>query len=184
MPRASTADRRQNGMFLRCTELKQIAYLGSCISPLFPVAHTDSSAKPLIYFGYDPIVLGYAIVVHPAAQIQGKLFHPVLHRDKPTATGELSDAPFELGKCCIRPADFTTYNGKSEEAGLVHSGNLAFDLIDLEFELAFDETLDGSHHAFTRPLAFHQNDKVIGIANETMPAPLKLLVQVIEKDVG
>ena len=133
-------------MALGCTKLEQIAYLGSCVTPLLPVAHPHSPAQPLIYFGYHFVVLRDTVVVHPAAQIQGKLLHSVLHGDKPAAAGQLLDAPLELGKGCIRPADFATYDGKTQKAGMIHFIDLALGLVDLELELAFNVAFDRSHY--------------------------------------
>jgi len=57
------------------------------------------------------------------------LLHSVLHGDAPASTGQLFDASFEFSERRIRPADFATDDGKSQEAGLIDFGNLAFGLL-------------------------------------------------------
>ena len=159
-PRSPATDRRQDGVLFWSTEPEQVAYPGPCIAPLLPVAQAHSSAQPTSYFGYDPVILRYTVVVHPAPQTQGKLFHPILHGDKPAVTGQPPDASFEFSQRRIRPADFTTDDGKAQEAGLIHPGDLAFGLVVLELEFAFDETFDRCHHALARPLTLHHDDEV------------------------
>ena len=59
--------------------------------------------------------------------------------DAPASTGQLLDALFEFCKRRIRPVDFTTNDGKAQEAGLIDFGNLAFGLVNLELELGIEK---------------------------------------------
>lgn len=138
----------------------------------------------MVEFGYRSIQLRYPEISHPATQVLGQLEHSILHGDTPAPSGQFLDALFETHKSLVRPTDFGTRKGKTEEGDLVGMSHLAFLLVDFEFESLFKKPGDTGHDPLTRPATLHQNDEVIGIAGEAVAAPFQLLVKLIQEDVA
>jgi hypothetical protein len=102
-------------MPLICTEFQEIPHFGSGVTPLFPVAHTNPAANPLINPRNRTIVLCNSKVIYPPPNILAELHHPVIHGYSPTSTGEFPDTPLKLQKRFIGPTDFTVFKGKAEK---------------------------------------------------------------------
>jgi len=66
---------------------QQISDLRAHLAPLFPVAHADAPAQPVIQFGDRAVVVRNAEVTHPPTDILGELVEPIVHRDAPTSSG-------------------------------------------------------------------------------------------------
>ena len=84
----------------RRSQFVQFAHFGSCPSPLFKIAHAQTPSQPMVYFGNRSVILRYSEIVHPAAEVFGKLPFP-----KEMQTGQVS--PDKDVDCDYAPAAFT-----------------------------------------------------------------------------
>ncbi len=62
-------------------EFQEVPHLGSGVTPLFPVAHTNPAANPLINARNRTIVFCYSKVIYPTSDKLIELQHPVIHRN-------------------------------------------------------------------------------------------------------
>lgn len=184
MPWTFAADRHRDSHMESCSQFAKLPYLGSCPAPLFEVAHSQAPSQPGVYFRNRPIIFRNPEVVHPAAEIFGKLLIPIAHGDKPGPTGQLFDPSLEFTEGFLRPVNLGSTESEAKKDSLICRDDSAFLLVDLEFEGAFQEAFQASHDPFARPSAFHQNDEVVGIANKTMSTLLKLFIEIIQENVG
>ena len=70
-------------------KLNQFSHFRAAPSPLFPVAHPNTSPQPVIQFWNRAIVLRNSEIVHPATGILRKLLETILHRDRPTPASQM-----------------------------------------------------------------------------------------------
>jgi hypothetical protein len=129
-------------------------------------------------------MLRYPKIVHPTSDIFLKLPHAVIHGDKPTPACQATDLSLKLLERLIRPANFSSFKGKAKETALIRGRHPALLFINLELELLLKKAPDAFHHPFSCTLALYQDNKIVRIANESMATHLKLLVQVIQHDIG
>ena len=148
------------------------------------MAHSNPPPKPFIYHRNRPVVLRYPEIIHPAPDIFLKLPHAVIHRDKPTPACQATDSPLKLIERLIRPTNFSSLKGKAKETALIRGRHPAFLFINLELELFLKKAPDAFHHSLSRTLAFYQDNEVVRIADEPVASFLKLLIQVIQHDIG
>lgn len=92
--------------------------------------------------------------------------------------------PLKLPERILAPSDLAFLEDKAKKGNPVRWRHQTFPLIDPEFEFAFEKLRDACHHSLTGPLTFHQNDEVIRVPDELVTPAFKLLIQIVEKDVG
>jgi hypothetical protein len=108
------------------TEFQEIPHFGSGVSPLFPIAHTNPAANPLINPRDRTIVLCNSKVIYPTSNVLTKLHHPVIHGYSPTSASEFPDTPLKLLKRLIGPTDFTALKSKAEKCASLNRYYLTF----------------------------------------------------------
>jgi hypothetical protein len=96
-------------------EFQEVPHLGSRITPLFPIAHANSAANPLINLRDWTVILRNTEIIYPTSGILPELHHPVIHGDPPTSAGELTDSTLEFLKRFIGPTNSTTSKGKAKK---------------------------------------------------------------------
>ncbi len=74
--------------------------------------------------------------------------------------------------------------GEAKKGNLICRHNSALILVDPEFETTFQKAFQAFHDSLSRLSALHQNDEIVGIADETMVAFFQLFIQIIQDDVG
>ena len=183
-PRAVSIQARPDGCAKLHPQFEQVPNLGAAPPPLFPVAHPHPPPDPAVDLRDFPVLLGYAEVAHPAADVGRQLVQPVLHGDEPASSGVLPDAATEFLVRLVRPEDFGSLEDEAKKADLVASGDLTLVFIDRELELVREIPPHAPHDPLSRTLALHENDEVVGVTDELVATALKLLVQVVEEDVG
>ena len=65
VPIALAAECRQDRVASARSQRRQVAYLGSRSAPLFPVAHENAAAQPLVEFRDRAVVVRDAEIAHP-----------------------------------------------------------------------------------------------------------------------
>ena len=96
-------------------EFQEVPHFGSGVTPLFPVAHSNPTANPLINPRDRTIVLCNSKVIYPPSNILAELHHPVIHGHSPASASEFPDTPLKLLKRLIGPTDFTAFKGETEK---------------------------------------------------------------------
>ncbi len=71
VPVALATDRCEDGLAPAGPQRAQVADLGACPAPLFPVTHSATPPDPLVDLGDRPVVLRNAVVAHPASTVLG-----------------------------------------------------------------------------------------------------------------
>src|SRR4030042_1018123 len=168
----------------RRTQFTKLPHFGSCPAPLFEIAHAQAPSQPLVYFGDRSVILRYPEIVHPAAKVFGELLVPIVHGDKPGPAGQFFDPSLEFTEGFLRPMYLGSTESEAKKGKLVCRDYLAFILVDLELEGALKEAPQALHDPLSRRPTFHQDDEIIGITDETVPALFKLFIQVIQDHVG
>jgi hypothetical protein len=97
------------------TELQEVPHFDSGISPLFPVAHANPTANPLINLRNWTVVFCNTKVIYPALDVLPEFHHPVIHGNPPASTGEFTNSSFEFIKRFIGPTNSATSKGKTEK---------------------------------------------------------------------
>jgi hypothetical protein len=77
-----------------------------------------------------------------------------------------------------------TKKPKTQEGPLRRAGDRGLVAVDAQLEPRLDELRDAGHDPLPRPLASNMDHDVVGVADETVTAPLQPLVEVVEHDVG
>jgi hypothetical protein len=90
---------------------------------------------------------------------------------------------FKFTESVIRPANLGSFENETKKLGLVGLPHMAFLQVDLKLELAFEKPLNAPHDPFAGRQNLHQNDEVVCVPGETVPAFLKLLIEVVQKNV-
>lgn len=108
VPVALAADPRQDRLPLAYPQRQQVPHLGPHPAPLFPVAHANAAAQPLVKLRDRSVVLALAEVPHPAPEVLGELAKPVVHRHAPASPGQFPDAVLEVGEGRLRPSELGT----------------------------------------------------------------------------
>ena len=97
------------------SEFQEVSYLRSCITPLFPVAHSQPTPNPMIKNGNRTVVLCNSKVLYPTSDVLSEFHHSILHGYSPTSAGEFPDASLELLKRFVSPADCAVTKGKAKK---------------------------------------------------------------------
>lgn len=171
-------------MMPRSTEFNQFADTTFRPAPLFPIAHADTTPKPMIELNGIVVLQSDAEVVHPTLSVGTDFPVPVVHGDAPTASSKTAQLGFEAGAGFFRDCKPLTCEVEPEEGTFLGLHHLAFVSVDFHLENLLKETADTLHHPFTGPFGLHQNDEVIGISGELMPPFLQLLIEIIQKDIA
>ena len=183
-PRAVSVHARADGGTQKGAEFEQFPNLGAAPSPLFPVAHAHPPPDPTVDLRDVAVLLGNAEVGHPAPDVGRQLVQPVLHGNEPASSGVLLDSATKFLVRLVGPEDAGSLKGEAEKFELIGMNHPTFGFVDRELEFARQKRPDALHDPLPGTLALHQNDEVVGVADEAVPALLKLLVQVVQQDVG
>jgi hypothetical protein len=181
MPVAFATDRCQDRLAFARAQGQQIADLGTRPAPLFPIAHADASSDPVVDFRHGPVVFRDAKIVLPASQVLGKSAEPVGHRDPPTATGQFPDPVLEVCEGLLRPAEFVPPKSEPEENALVDRTDTALGFVDDQLEPAGQVPGKAGLDALAGPVAFDQDEQIIGVTSEAQAASLQFLVEVVQQ---
>ena len=138
----------------------------------------------MIDFRDGPIVILDPEVVHPTPEILGELVEAVVHGNEPTPARELSVATLEFPEGPVGPADADPSEGEAEKGGLIGRRHKALVLVDPKLEGTLKKALNALHHPPSRSPTFDQNDEIGGAAGKVVSAPFKLLIQIVQDDVG
>ena len=183
-PRTASVQSCPDGCSKLDTQFQQVPNLGAAPPPLFPIAKPHPAPDPAVYFRDVAVAFGNAEVPHPAAEVGRQPVQPVLHGDEPASSGVLLDAAAELLVRLVGPEDFGSLEDEAKKADLVASGDLTLVFVDRELELGGQILPDAPHDPFSGTLTLHEDDEVVGVTDELVATFLKLLVQMIEEDVG
>ena len=134
VPVALTRQRRQNRLFLTRSKRKQVFHLGTYLAPLFPVAHSDTSANPLVNTRYGSVVVRDAKIIHPSSNIVFEFSKSVGHRDSPASTRKLSDSMPEVPVGLLGPTKFGSPESKSKKHAFVDLRYPALILVNHKLE--------------------------------------------------
>ena len=72
----------------------------------------------MINFRDGTVIFGNTEVIHPPPDILGELLVSILHGDEPASSGQAFDLPLKFAEGLIRPSDFGSLKGKTEEVGV------------------------------------------------------------------
>ena len=170
-PVAFAAERRQDRLAFERPQGEQGTHLGAHVAPLFPVAHAQPAAQPVIDLGDRSVIVRNAEVAHPTAHVLGELAEPVRHRHTPASPGQSPDVVLEVREGAIGPPQLGSTEGKTEELAVVGLHHPALALVDRQLELAGQVRRDTGLDPFTGALASDQDHQVIGVARKTVTAP-------------
>src|SRR5713101_7957792 len=179
MPRAFTAQSREERRFLGGPQFQQLADFGADVAPLLPETHAEATPQPGIEFGQRAVVLGEPKVLDPAADVLVECANPVGHRDAPASSRELAQAVTKVLEGLGGPIDARALEGKPYERALLGWSHRTLGLIDLQLEVLLEKASQTGFNAFARPLAFDDDEKVVAIASESVTAPFQFLIQVV-----
>ena len=179
MPVTLAAECRKDCLSLVDTQLEQFADSLPASFPLFPVAHADATANPLIEVRHRAVPFRERKVCHPPPNILRELFQPVFHRDAPTATGQVFDPAFETFNALFRPDDTFAPEREAKKAALIQRRDLAFIRVDRQAQFPFEKALKTGHDPVSGRNALYQHQEVIRVAHELMTASFQLLVQIV-----
>ena len=152
-PRPFPAEPYVQGRFQGRPQLEELPDLGTGKPPLFPIAHTHSASEPVVDFRDGTVIFRYTEVIHPSPDILGEFLVTILHGDEPASSGQEFDPSLEFAKGLVRPSDFGSLEGKTEEVGIIRCGNPAFVLIDLELEFIFQKACNAFFYPQPCPLS-------------------------------
>ncbi len=184
VPVALAAERRQDRVAFTRSQSQQVTYLGSRSAPLFPVAHTNAAAQPLVEFRNRAVVVRDAKIAHPPAHVLGELMQPVAHRDPPRAPGQSPDVVLEVLEGPIRPAQLLSPEGETEELALVGLDHPALLLVDHQRQLPGEKARHAVLHPGTGSDRFDEDQQVVRVSGEPVSTPLQFVVEVIQQNIG
>ncbi len=153
------------------------------LAPLFPVAHADAAAEPLIPLVGGVVPHSNTEIVHPPLYIGADFPVPVFHGNAPTAPGKAAQFVLAPREGLLRDGQPLVGEGEAEKGASLGSDHLALVPVDLHLELLFKESADAPHHALTGALRPHLYDEVIGVPAKLVSSFLQFLVEVIQKDI-
>ncbi len=107
VPVAFSAECRQDRVAFARSQGQQVAYLGSCSAPPFPVAHANAAAQPRVEFWNRAVVVRDAKIAHPPAAVGSgggsTAFAVDLSPTPVTRPGRIPDRSGRPGGCAPPP---------------------------------------------------------------------------------
>src|SRR5713101_7931149 len=179
MPRAFTAQSREERRFLGGPQFQQLADFGADVAPLLPEAHAEATPQPGIEFGQRTVVLRQAKVLHPAADVLVECANPVGHRDAPASSGQLAQPVAKVLEGLLGPIEARALEGKPQEHTLIGWPDRTLALIDLQLEVVLEKPSETGFDPVARSLAFDDDEQVVAIPREPVPASFQFLIQVV-----
>lgn len=67
---------------------------------------------------------------------------------------------------------------------ILGAGDRRLGLVHLQAQAPFDELGQAGHHPQPRPFAAHVDVSIVGVADEPVTTPVKLLIKLVQHDVG
>ena len=78
-----------------------------------------SHAKGVINLRDGTVIFRNTEIVSPSPDILGELLVTILHGDESASSGQAFDLPLKFAEGLIRPSDFGSLKGKTEEVGVI-----------------------------------------------------------------
>src|SRR6266852_367254 len=155
--------------------------------PLFELDHSESSANPGIEVLKTSGRLIEAEVFPPPGQVAPQLRHHYVQASPSGPTSNLSDT--SLHRCKGRRrntsldlSSLSVPETVAEKFAVLRPRHRALRLVDLQPEMRVQPP-KRLHGVFPRPLGPDVHVQVVGVTDETEPAPLQLLVHFVEEHV-
>ena len=155
--------------------------------PLLPLEAAESSPNPRSQGGKHRRRLAEPELAAPSRQVATNIGDHPVQVDTPVPFREFPNSLLEPQERFRRYAPFRLLaagEAKPQKLPLRWSSYGAFRLVDLELELAGDETRDALHHTFAGAATAEVDVTVVGVPHKAETASLKFLVQVIQHEVA
>ena len=160
MPVTLPAQSRQYRLILWRAKLNKITDTPSALAPLFPVAHADTSAQPMIHFNYVVVLHPDSEIIHPSMDVEAKGCIPVVHGDTPTAPGKAAQPALESIDSFLSGSKFHPLKGETQKGTVLSTDNFTFVPVHLYLKNLLKETADTCHHTLTGTFRLYQYRKV------------------------
>lgn len=115
-PVGFSTHRNPNSFAKRSSKFSKLPNFSSSVAPLFPDAHANPAAQPVVQSNAVIVDIGNTEVVHPAPDILIQFVNAVFHRDSPATAGKPSELVFEVPERSLRPNDAFSLETKTKEA--------------------------------------------------------------------
>jgi hypothetical protein len=182
VPRSTGATSRQHSVILGDAHLQKVADPRSGSAPLYPVAHSDPAANPLINLRKRPVVLADPKVPHSTPKVAAQFRQATTHRHAPIAFRQSPDFSPETRRGLLGPADLDSPKVKAKKR--VRGHHLALLSVDLELEATAKKPGHARQDPLAGALASDQDDQVVGVTSKPETPTFELPIEIVEHDVG